>query len=389
MKRSEGRILTTHVGRLQRPDALSARLGADYRRPDDAEFLAMLRDGVRKVVAQQAGTGLDIVCDGEFGRPSWNNYLHTRLAGHEIVPDANIKAGQSRDRAAFAEYYEEIERRGLRYYAAPGGDLPPGQRWACTGPVSYVGQGKLQQDLDNLRAAVGAAGVEEAFMTSTSPIRPGHNEFYASEEEYYVAVGEAMRAEYQAIIAAGFLVQIDDPHLPDMWDNVLGSMRGEGTDVASYLRTAERHVEVINHALRGLPADRIRYHMCWGSWHGPHSTDIELKDLVDVLNKVAAGCFVIEAANARHEHEWMVWRDVKLPDDKILAAGVVSHATNTLEHPDLVAWRLRNFASVVGRERVVASTDCGLGYRVHPQIAWAKLASVVEGARRASATLWD
>lgn len=388
MKHSQGRILTTHVGRLQRPDPLSARMEGDYRRPGDPEFLTMLRDDVRDVVAQQAATGIDIVCDGEFGRPSWNNYLHTRLAGHEIVPDDTQHAVQSRDRTAFASYYEEIERRGLRYYAAPGGDLPGGQRWACTGPVSYVGQDKLQQDLANLRVAVDAAGVEEAFMTSTSPIRPGHNAFYVTEEEYYAAVGEAMRTEYRAIIDAGFLVQIDDPHLPDMWDNIIGSMREDATDVGAYLRTAERHVEIINHALRGLPSDRIRYHMCWGSWHGPHSTDIELKDLVGVLNKVAAGCFVIEAANARHEHEWMVWRDVKLPDDKILAAGVVSHATNTLEHPDLVAWRLQNFASVVGRERVVASTDCGLGYRVHPQIAWAKLASVVEGARRASNALW-
>ncbi len=388
MKHSQGRVLTTHVGRLQRPDPLSARMEGDYRRPGDPEFLTMLRDDVRDVVAQQAAAGIDIVCDGEFGRPSWNNYLHTRLAGHEIVPDDTQRAVQSRDRTAFASYYEEIERRGLRYYAAPGGDLPGGQRWACTGPVSYVGQDKLQQDLANLRVAVDAAGVEEAFMTSTSPIRPGHNAFYVTEEEYYAAVGEAMRTEYRAIIDAGFLVQIDDPHLPDMWDNIIGSMREDATDVGAYLRTAERHVEIINHALRGLPSDRIRYHMCWGSWHGPHSTDIELKDLVGVLNKVAAGCFVIEAANARHEHEWMVWRNVKLPDDKILAAGVVSHATNTLEHPDLVAWRLQNFASVVGRERVVASTDCGLGYRVHPQIAWAKLASVVEGARRASNALW-
>lgn len=388
MKRSQDRILTTHVGRLQRPDPLSARMEGDYRRPDDREFLAMLKDGVRGIVAEQAETGIDIVCDGEFGRPSWNNYLHTRLGGHEIVPAGPAAPGQSRDRAAFAGYYEEIERRGLRYYAAPGGDLPPGQRWACTGPVAYVGQDKLQQDLDHLRQAVDAAGVAEAFMTSTSPIRPGHNEFYGSEEEYYAAVGEAMRTEYRAIVDAGFLLQIDDPHLPDMWDNILGTMREDATDVPAYLRLAERNVEIINHALRGLPADRIRYHMCWGSWHGPHSTDIELKDLVGVLNKVAAGCFVIEAANARHEHEWMVWRDVKLPDGKMLAAGVVSHATNTIEHPDLVAWRLQNFASVVGRERVVASTDCGLGYRVHPEIAWAKLAAVVEGARRASAALW-
>ena len=198
-----------------------------------------------------------------------------------------------------------------------------------------------------------------------------------------------MRSEYQAIIDAGFLVQIDDPHLPDLWDNILPEQRQkESADLAGYLRVAERHVEIINHALRGLPQDRIRYHVCWGSWHGPHSTDIELRDLVAVLNKVAAGCFVIEAANARHEHEWQVWAHTPLPADKILAAGVVSHATDTVEHPDLVALRIANFASVVGRERVIASTDCGLGYRVHPQIAEAKLSSLVEGARRASTTLW-
>ena len=383
MKRSTDRILTTHVGRLQRPDALSERMLRDHRRPGDPEFLRMLRNDVRDIVAEQARTGIDVVCDGEFGRPSWNNYLHTRLGGHEIVPDAGRETGQSRDRAAFPGYYDEMAQRG-RYYAAPGGDLPPGQRWACTGPVSYVGHDKLREDLENLQDAVAASGAAEAFMTSTSPIRPGHNEFYGTEEEYYVAVGEAMRTEYRAIVDAGFLLQIDDPHLPDMWDNVLGSMRVDAPDVGSYLKQAERHVAIINHALRGLPEDRVRYHMCWGSWHGPHSTDIELKDLVGVLNKVAAGCFVIEAANARHEHEWMVWRDVKLPDGKLLAAGVVSHATNTVEHPDLVAWRLGNFASVVGRERVIGSTDCGLGYRVHPEIAWAKLRALVEGARRAS-----
>ena len=267
MKRSTDRILTTHVGRLQRPDALSERMAHDHRRPGDPAFLGLLRDGVREVVADQARTGIDVVCDGEFGRPSWNNYLHTRLGGHEIVPVTVAPAGQSRDRVAFAGYYDEIERRGLRYYAAPGGDLPPGQRWACTGPVSYVGHDKLREDLDNLRAAVDAAGVEEAFMTSTSPIRPGHNAFYPAEEDYYVAVGEAMRTEYQAIVDAGFLLQIDDPHLPDMWDNVLGSMRADAADLGSYLRRAERHVEIINHALRG-PLPHVLGQLARPAQHG-------------------------------------------------------------------------------------------------------------------------
>jgi 5-methyltetrahydropteroyltriglutamate--homocysteine methyltransferase len=361
---------------------------AGVHRPHDEEFLAMLAHAVRDVVAYQTRIGVDVVCDGEFGRPSWNNYLHTRLAGHEPVRAADSRVARSRDRARFAGFYAEMDQRGERYYANPGGDLPEGYEWACTGPVTYIGHERLREDLENLRAAVAASTPVEGFVTSTSPIRPGHNRYYSRDEDYYAAIGEAMRTEYQAIVDAGFVVQIDDPHLPDMWDNLRADMRVDAHDVNAYLAIAERHVEIINHALRGIPSRSVRYHICWGSWHGPHSTDIELKDLVHVLNKVRAGCFVVEAANPRHEHEWQVWGDTPLPAEKVIAAGVISHATNTVEHPDLVSLRIQNFASVVGRERVIASTDCGLGYRVHPEIATAKLETLVEGARRASDALW-
>ncbi len=391
MRHSESRILTTHVGRLQRPEALTTLLAGDVRRPSDVAFGDILRRAVGDIVGQQADLGLDIVCDGELGRPSWNSYLHDRLSGHELVSDdvPPSAAPTSRDRAEFADFYDEMRRSGATYYRSPGGAPPAGQRWACTGPVSYIGTDMLRQDLDNLAAAMGAAKAIEAFIPATSPIRPGENAHYATDEDYYVAIGEAMRVEYRAIVDAGFVLQIDDPHLPDTWDHIEPHSKNHKTPtLAEFRAAAAKQVEIINHALRGIPEDRIRYHVCWGSWHGPHAHDVPLRDIVDIMLDVHAGAYVIEAANARHEHEWMVWRDVKLPDGKLLVPGVISHATNVVEHPDLVAWRLRNFAGVVGRDNIIASTDCGLGYRVHPQIAWAKLKSLVEGASRASRDLW-
>jgi 5-methyltetrahydropteroyltriglutamate--homocysteine methyltransferase len=385
MKRSDTRILTTHVGRLQRPEAVTEAMEASPSgRPTDTVFGQALKEAVRDVVRWQHDVGVDVVCDGEFGKLSWNSYLNSRLGGHEIVPAAQgspTARRVSRDRRDFAAFYEELERKGNYYsYRSPGRDTPPGMVWACTGPVTYIGEAALRQDLDNLRAAVNECAVEEAFIPATSAIRPRTNVHYSTEEEYYVAVGEAMRTEYQAIVDAGFLVQIDDPHLPDLWETSENAM-----SVEDYRRKAMRHVEIVNHSLRGIPEDRIRYHICWGSWHGPHTHDIALADIVDILLTVRAQGYVIEAANARHEHEWQVWRDVKLPDGKILIPGVVSHATNVVEHPDLVAWRIRNFASVVGARNVIAGTDCGLGYRVHPQVAEAKLRSLAEGARRVGA----
>ncbi|HXQ49996.1 MAG TPA: cobalamin-independent methionine synthase II family protein [Stellaceae bacterium] len=385
MRRSAARILATHVGRLQRPEDLTQAMEAHPRgRPTDDEFAGRLRATVADVVREQAEAGVDIVCDGEFGKLGWNTYLHGRLGGHEIVA---AKPGEtqrhSRDREAFAQFYRELESGGSYYYRSPGRAAPPGMRWACTGPVTYIGQDALRQDLACLRAAVDAAKVEEAFVPSTSPIRPGMNAHYPSEEAYYEAVGEAMRTEYRAIVDAGFILQIDDPHLPDMWES-----QSPRLDMPAYLKQAAKFVDLINHALRGIPEDRVRYHICWGSWHGAHAFDLPLRDIVDILLTVKAQGYAIEAANARHEHEWQVWQDVKLPAGKVLIPGVVAHATNGIEHPELVAWRIRNFAGVVGRENVIAGTDCGLGYRVHPQIAWAKLKTLAEGARLASRALW-
>jgi 5-methyltetrahydropteroyltriglutamate--homocysteine methyltransferase len=385
MKRSAERILTTHVGRLQRPEDVTQAMEAHPRgRPTDPAFAARLAGSVAEVVKEQAEAGVDIVCDGEFGKLGWNTYLHGRLGGHEIVP---AKPGEterrSRDREAFAQFYRELESGGTYYYRSPGRAAPPGTRWACTGPVSYIGLDALRQDLAHLRAAVDAAKVAEAFMPATSPIRPGANEFYPSDEAYFEAVGEAMRTEYRAIVDAGFILQIDDPHLPDMWES-----QSPRLDRDAYRKQAEKFVAMINHALRGIPEDRVRYHICWGSWHGAHAFDLPLSEIADILLKVKAQGYAIEAANARHEHEWQVWKDVKLPPGKILIPGVVAHATNGIEHPELVAWRIANFAGVVGRENLIAGTDCGLGYRVHPQIAWAKLKTLAEGARLASRALW-
>jgi 5-methyltetrahydropteroyltriglutamate--homocysteine methyltransferase len=386
MKRSVDRILTTHAGRLERPEAITSAMEEHPNgRPMDPGFCTELKRSVEDIVRQQIAAGVAIVNDGEFGKLSWNNYLNGRLGGHEIIPVAQFKPLEriSRDRQDFAAFYAYLERDGFYYYKTPGRFTPPGQRWACTGPVVYRGHDELKQDLAFLRAAVEETGAPEAFVPATSPVRPRMNAYYPTEADYYAAVGEAMRTEYQAIVDAGFVLQIDDPHLPDMWETHVPAL-----SVAEYRRQAEAYVELVNHALRGIPEDRIRYHICWGSWHGPHVHDLPLADIVDILVKVRARGYVIEAANARHEHEWQVWERFRLPDGKILIPGVISHATNVVEHPDLVAWRIRNFAGVVGRENVIAGTDCGLGYRVHPQIAWAKLRALADGAARASAALW-
>jgi 5-methyltetrahydropteroyltriglutamate--homocysteine methyltransferase len=386
MNRSRDRILTTHAGRLERPQAITQAMEQHAGgRPADAGFADQLGQAVADIVGAQVKVGLDVVNDGEFGKLSWNTYLNGRLAGHELVPVSQFPSPgiSSRDRRDFAQFYQELERGGAHYYKSPGQAAPAGQRWACTGQVSYRGHRELEQDLKFLRLAVERSGCAEAFIPSTSPVRPGMNAYYPSDIDYYAAVGEAMRVEYQAIVDAGFILQIDDPYLPELWQR-----QPAATTVAEYRRQAESYVELVNHALRGIPQERIRYHICWGSWHGPHVHDLPLRDIVDILLKVRAQGYVVEAANARHEHEWQIWGDVALPEDKILIPGVVSHATNVVEHPELVAWRIKNFASVVPRESIIAGTDCGLGYRVHAQIAWAKLEALSEGAREASRHLW-
>jgi 5-methyltetrahydropteroyltriglutamate--homocysteine methyltransferase len=251
--------------------------------------------------------------------------------------------------------------------------------------VTYIGQAAIQSDIANFKAALAAAGVEEGFMTAVAPGSAARvsNAYYATEEEFIFACAEALREEYRAIIDAGLILQLDDPSIAENWDQVNPEPSVEDYQTFSMIR-----VEAINHAISGLPKDRIRFHLCWGSWHGPHTTDIPMRDIVNVMLAIDCQAYSFEAGNVRHEHEWTVWEEVKLPDDKLILPGVVSHATNVVEHPELVAQRIVRFANLVGRENVIASTDCGLGGRVHPQIAWAKLESLARGAELATQQLW-
>ncbi len=399
MKRSQHRILTTHVGSLPRPDGLIELTSAKLRGEavDEQELDRRLSTAVRDVVRKQRDAGLDVVNDGEFGKAArqsidygaWMNYAYQRLTGFAPVDKLEVSTGATstnvrlttafdrRDRKKFPEFYRD--------------ELPSGTfsatstRPMCTGPIAYRGQAAIKADVERFKAALQGQSVEEAFMTAIAPgsFARGQNRFYQTEEEFLFAVGEAMREEYLAIVDAGFVLQLDDPGLPDTWD-----MADPEPELEEYKKFAMLRVEAVNHAIRGIPEDRVRYHICWGSWHGPHTTDLPLEHIVDVLLQVRAGAYSVEAGNARHEHEWQVWRDVKLPEGKILIPGVVSHATNLVEHPKLVAERLVRFASVAGRENIIASTDCGLGGRIHHQIAWAKLESLAEGARLASQELW-
>ncbi len=403
MKRSTTRILTTHVGSLTRPDDLMELYRDDA--PDD-KLEPRLKSAIAEVVKQQTDLGIDIVNDGEFGKAmrrsvdygAWWSYVYDRLAGFEVRQE-QAKKGRaawtfgSKERKEFAEFYAAEASAGQ---TSSGSGPSTGQSGTssarmygltCTGPVKYTGDARIQRDAQNLAAALEGARVEEAFMTAVSPatlqILP--NEFYKTREEYTWALAEAIRDEYKAIVDAGFILQIDDPALVDIYDWWYST---DG-DLAGYRKWAEFQVEAVNHALEGIPEDRVRFHICWGSWHGPHVGDVQLKDVIDLLLKVKAQAYSVEAGNVRHEHEWKVFRDViKLPKDKIVIPGVVSHATNVVEHPELVADRLIQYASVIGRENVIAGTDCGLGGRVHPQVAAAKLKALHEGADLASKQLW-
>jgi 5-methyltetrahydropteroyltriglutamate--homocysteine methyltransferase len=386
MKSSAERILTTHVGRLERPDEITGAMEESLRgRPSSAEFSDKLASAVSEVVRAQADTGIDIVNDGEFGKLGFLFYLHGRLSGFERLPqqpgDISVVERAARDRLQFPGFYSELSKRPM-HFKSPGTDVEPGMKWVCTGPITYVGERELQEDLANLVTATKGLSSQDAFVPSTTPVLYEENQYYGSEEDFRAAAAEAIREEFKMIVDAGFVLQVDDPFMPVEWE-MLPSLT-----VKEFRQQAERHVEFMNYALRGIPADRVRYHICWGSWHGPHANDIQLHDIVDLLLKVNAQAYLFEAGNVRHEHEWEVWRDVKLPDGKILIPGLVSHATNTVEHPRLVANRILNFAGLVGRENVIAGTDCGLGYRVHAEIAWAKLGALAEGARIASSQLW-
>jgi 5-methyltetrahydropteroyltriglutamate--homocysteine methyltransferase len=396
MKSSKDRILTTHVGSLPRPDDLMALYAADA---SDDKLRPRLFEATGDIVQKQNQAGIDVVNDGEYGKAmrssmdfgAWWSYVYPRIEGFELLEEPAKKGRAawtfgSKERKDFAEFYAAEASAAANAARQSGSSSAQLYGLTCTGPVRYVGYDAIKRDIENLAAAGRAAKVEEMFMTAVSPatlqILP--NAYYERAEDYTIALADAIREEYKAIVDAGFILQIDDPALVDIYDWWYSMT----DDLAGYRKWAAFQVEALNHALRGIPEDRVRFHICWGSWHGPHRGDVPLKDVVDLVLKVKAQGLSVESGNVRHEHEWKVWKDTKLPDGKVLLPGVVSHATNVLEHPELVADRIMRFAQVVGRENVIASTDCGLGGRVHPQIAWAKLTALSEGADLATKQLW-
>ena len=381
MKRSIDRILTTHVGALPGPHSV-------WSNPDTDP--ALLRREVAEVVRLQRAAGVDLVNEGELTKGgNWVTFINARLRGFEERPAENTRALllQSRDWQEFDDFYAAAMAGGTLFEQTRA--APSQMRvsdYVCTAPIVYTGQQALRREIDALRGALGDVEPGDAFLTSTAPasIEAGRlNEHYASDEEFVYGIAEALRVEYEMIAAAGFVLQVDDAWLAALWDRI-----GVQMGLEAYKRFCMVRVEALNHALRNVPVEQVRYHLCWGSWHGPHAHDIPLPDIVDVMLSVKAQAYLFEAGNVRHEHEYKVWETVLLPAGKILAPGVVSHATALIEHPDLVSERIQRFARLVGAENVIASTDCGLGLRCHPQIAWAKLKSLTEGARRATAALW-
>jgi len=393
MKRSTDRILTTHTGSLPRPADLvtllnAKELGEDY---DPAAYDARVRRAISEIVSKQAATGIDAINDGEHSKVNWMAYARARLSGLEEIDSPPAFRGATRDSLAFPGAYDDMR---LMLAARSGALVAKRQvrprAQVCTGPITYVGQAELAQDIANLKAALNGAKHEEAFMTAISPSNLElyyQNRYYDRQEDYLSALAEAMRAEYLAIVDAGLLLQIDDPRMATHYN------RAVDASVEECRRFIALRVEAVNHALRGIPADRVRFHTCYSVNVAPRVHDFELRHFADLMLRINAGAYLIEAANPRHEHEWQVWQEVKLPDDKILVPGVVSHCVQLVEHPELVAQRIERFAAVVGRERVIAGTDCGFGTsgagdEVHPEVAWAKLAALVEGARIASGRLW-
>ncbi len=395
MKRSTDRILTTHAGSLPRPEDLRLMVAArsEGQPVDEAALAQRLKEAVADTVQKQVQSGVDIVNDGELGKTNFTNYVRERVGGIEHRPvkpgDAPPQLIYGRDRQEFPEYFERGASFGTGGPGARQGGA--GQVPAfCVGPITYKGQVAVQEDIANLKAALAnvaqAPSPAEAFLPANTPGTIEHwlrNDFYPSDEAFLYAIADAMHEEYKAIVDAGLILQIDDPDLPDAWQ-IHPEM-----DVPEYRKFAELRVDALNHALRGLPMDRIRFHTCWGSYHGPHRYDIPLRDIVDLILKVQAEQYSVEASNPCHQHEWRVWEGVKLPEGKVLIPGVVGHYSDFIEHPELIAERLVRYAGLVGRENVIAGTDCGLGTRVgHPKIAWAKFEALAEGARLATKKLW-
>jgi len=403
MRQSRDQVLTSHAGSLPRPDALieANRTRESGMASDERRFQDELRSSVAEVVRLQKQAGIAIPGDGEFGKSmghkvnyrAWWSYSFQRLGGLELGTTGLYDMPAQRSRPGEVVLTSFADRRDRARFAAayadPDSGITTGPRPAlwpvCVGKLTYTGQAAIQSDIANFKAALQAAGVEEGFMTSIAPGSASRiaNRYYKTEEEFLFACADAMREEYKAIVGAGLVLQLDDPAIAENWDMV-----NPEPAVSDYKKFSMVRVEALNHAIKGLPEDRIRFHLCWGSWHGPHTTDIPMRDIAEVMLAVKCRAYSFEAANVRHEHEWKVWQDVKLPDGKLILPGIVSHATNVVEHPELVAERITRFANAVGKERVIASTDCGLGGRVHPQIAWAKLEALAQGAALATRQLW-
>jgi 5-methyltetrahydropteroyltriglutamate--homocysteine methyltransferase len=382
MKRSTDRILVTHVGSLARPkDLMEMLVARNEGEPfDDGVLARRTREAVAEVVQKQIECGIDIVNDGELGKSNFSRYTRERLSGFVERPaDSNFKPTSifGRDMVEFPDYFNRGGRTSIGHHA---------RVFYCVEPLKYIGQDEVKSDIENLTAALQGKAFAEAFLPAIAPGTMEHwmkNEYYPTAEAYLFAIADAMHEEYKAIVGAGFVLQIDDPDLADAWQ-----MHPE-MSVADYRRYQEMRIDALNHGLRDLPIDRVRFHVCWGSYHGPHKYDIPLRDIVGLILKVKAGAYSIEASNPCHDHEWRVWQETKLPEEKILIPGVVGHYSDFIEHPQAVADRLVRYAKIVGRENVIAGTDCGIGSRVgHPQVGWAKFQAMAEGARLASKELW-
>jgi 5-methyltetrahydropteroyltriglutamate--homocysteine methyltransferase len=401
------RILTTHTGSLIRPPEVLAFYDAMERGEpiDESARARAMSQSVAKIVREQSDAGIDIVSDGEIGKVSWISYLFERISGLEVreLPPGSILMPPSRDRQAFPEFYAEEDKQfahqvrrvlilGAKGLSARRNITPSGpEQWACTSPIKYEGLALLKRDIDNLKAALEGISVADAFLPVVAPASVFwlRNEYYKTDEEFVYAVADALRTEYQTIVDSGLLLQVDDAVLVHEYDSILS----RGGSVDDYRRWAQVRIDALKHALRGIPEDRIRYHVCWGSWHGPHAYDPELSDVLDFVLQVPARFYSIEQANPRHEHEWRLWEKVKLPEGKVLIPGVITHHTNVVEHPELVAQRLTRLARLVGRENVIGGTDCGFAQgafvrRVHPSIQWAKLRALAQGAALATHGLW-
>lgn len=383
MRHSTDRILTTHVGSLPRPhdllDVLKARLNGEA--VDEAVFARKLSQSVEDMVGKQVEAGIDIVADGEMSKPGHAVYINDRLEGFEARP--NVDSGVYREeREAFPEYYEDYFNRAMQ-----GGAIAPSAAMCCVGPIRYVGHEALQTDLKNLRAAAEKFGCEEAFMPSAAVTGVGFNEHYPTEEAYMFALADAISEEYRAIIDAGFLLQVDDPFLPNVYMD-------KSLDEKARMAKAAMYVDAVNHSLKGIPEEKVRFHTCYGINQGPRIHEPDLPEMIDQVLRVNAGAYSFEAGNPRHEHEYHLWERVKLPDGKLVVPGVITHASSVVEHPEYVAERIVRFAERVGRENVIASADCGFSSQamykteVEPRIVWAKFKALSEGAKIASDSLW-